>query len=87
MPHQAAAAAGPGLPLLWPLAQLQWAPPALPNALPVQRCIAVPVQPQPCSHSLVAADYTATHVSISLLGPAFALRCPSASSEPLHDGL
>ncbi|GFH23121.1 hypothetical protein HaLaN_20683 [Haematococcus lacustris] len=32
-------------PLLWPVAQLQWAPLALPNALHVQSCIAVPVQP------------------------------------------
>ncbi|KAL6757094.1 hypothetical protein V8C86DRAFT_2631912, partial [Haematococcus lacustris] len=31
--------------LLWPVEQLQWPPPALPNALHVQRCIAVPVQP------------------------------------------
>ncbi|KAL6756424.1 hypothetical protein V8C86DRAFT_71863 [Haematococcus lacustris] len=31
--------------LVWPPAQLQRAPPALPNALHVQRCIAVPVQP------------------------------------------
>ncbi|GFH08877.1 hypothetical protein HaLaN_03916 [Haematococcus lacustris] len=31
--------------LLWPVAQLQRAPPALSNALHVQRCIAVPVQP------------------------------------------
>ncbi|GFH15375.1 hypothetical protein HaLaN_11592, partial [Haematococcus lacustris] len=31
--------------LLRPVAQLQWPPPALPNALHVQRCIAVPVQP------------------------------------------
>ncbi|KAL6750654.1 hypothetical protein V8C86DRAFT_3181071 [Haematococcus lacustris] len=31
--------------LIWPPAQLQWAQPALPNALQVQRCIAVPVQP------------------------------------------
>ncbi|KAL6753577.1 hypothetical protein V8C86DRAFT_2723884, partial [Haematococcus lacustris] len=31
--------------LLWPVAQLQRPPPALPSALHVQRCIAVPVQP------------------------------------------
>ncbi|GFH06123.1 hypothetical protein HaLaN_00700, partial [Haematococcus lacustris] len=31
--------------LVWPVAQLQRPPPALPNALHVQRCLAVPVQP------------------------------------------
>ncbi|KAL6744809.1 hypothetical protein V8C86DRAFT_3003888, partial [Haematococcus lacustris] len=31
--------------LVWPVAQLQRPPPALPNELHVQRCIAVPVQP------------------------------------------
>ncbi|GFH30309.1 hypothetical protein HaLaN_29138 [Haematococcus lacustris] len=31
--------------LVWPEAQLQRPPPALPNVLHVQRCIAVPVQP------------------------------------------
>ncbi|GFH28502.1 predicted protein [Haematococcus lacustris] len=33
------------LSLVWLVAQLQWPPPALPNALHVQRCIAVPVRP------------------------------------------